>query len=221
MLFRLAFPATQRPLTSEDDSTRTAQQASVVQERNRRLGAERQGYRRVSDDSAGGQAGKAEGLAVSVTTAASGASASVDGAATATVTLSNGVKMPRLGFGTAGLGEGTQQAVLWALEVGYRWVKRRRCEMEVNGVDARRRCEMEVNGVEARRRCEGRHGTGAVGRCSTRMPACLPACPARVATQPDSQMQDVHHPKKKVGVAVIPVALHLTQAYTVYDIPPG
>ncbi|CAI6005528.1 unnamed protein product, partial [Closterium sp. NIES-65] len=36
------------------------------------------------------------------------------------VRLWNGVMMPRLGFGTAGLGEETERAVGWALEAGYR-----------------------------------------------------------------------------------------------------
>lgn len=34
--------------------------------------------------------------------------------------LSNGVLIPKLGFGTAGLGEGTREAATWALESGYR-----------------------------------------------------------------------------------------------------
>lgn len=38
------------------------------------------------------------------------------------VTLSNGWKMPTVGFGTAGLGVHTQQAVEWALEAGYRHI---------------------------------------------------------------------------------------------------
>lgn len=37
-----------------------------------------------------------------------------------TVKLSNGVDMPQLGFGTAGLGESTGIAVGWALQAGYR-----------------------------------------------------------------------------------------------------
>ena len=36
------------------------------------------------------------------------------------VTLNNGVEMPLVGFGTAGLGAETKQAVLWALQAGYR-----------------------------------------------------------------------------------------------------
>ncbi|GJP46923.1 hypothetical protein CLOM_g6168 [Closterium sp. NIES-68] len=36
------------------------------------------------------------------------------------VRLWNGVMMPRVGFGTAGLGDETAQAVEWALEAGYR-----------------------------------------------------------------------------------------------------
>ena len=39
-----------------------------------------------------------------------------------TVTLNNGVKMPRLGLGVYKSGEGTGQAVKWALEAGYRMV---------------------------------------------------------------------------------------------------
>lgn len=38
------------------------------------------------------------------------------------VTLSDGWKMPTVGFGTAGLGVHTQQAVEWALEAGYRHI---------------------------------------------------------------------------------------------------
>jgi len=34
--------------------------------------------------------------------------------------LNNGALMPLVGFGTAGLGEATERAVLWALEAGYR-----------------------------------------------------------------------------------------------------
>ena len=36
------------------------------------------------------------------------------------VTLNNGVEMPLVGFGTAGLGAETKQAVAWALQAGYR-----------------------------------------------------------------------------------------------------
>ncbi len=36
------------------------------------------------------------------------------------VTLNNGVVMPRVGFGTAGLGAVTDEAVRWALASGYR-----------------------------------------------------------------------------------------------------
>ena len=36
------------------------------------------------------------------------------------VTLNNGMEMPLVGFGTAGLGRDTKQAVKWALEAGYR-----------------------------------------------------------------------------------------------------
>jgi|TARA_B110000240_G_scaffold36414_1_gene39959 diketogulonate reductase-like aldo/keto reductase len=36
------------------------------------------------------------------------------------VILNTGTRMPRVGFGTAGLGPGTTQAVLWALQAGYR-----------------------------------------------------------------------------------------------------
>ena len=36
------------------------------------------------------------------------------------VTLNNGMEMPLVGFGTAGLGPDTKQAVKWALEAGYR-----------------------------------------------------------------------------------------------------
>jgi diketogulonate reductase-like aldo/keto reductase len=43
------------------------------------------------------------------------------GAPTASqVTLNNGMKMPLVGFGTAGLERDTKQAVKWALEAGYR-----------------------------------------------------------------------------------------------------
>ena len=34
--------------------------------------------------------------------------------------LNSGALMPLVGFGTAGLGEATERAVLWALETGYR-----------------------------------------------------------------------------------------------------
>jgi ShK domain-like len=36
------------------------------------------------------------------------------------VNLNNGATMPRVGFGTAGLGTNTKQATLWALQAGYR-----------------------------------------------------------------------------------------------------
>ena len=36
------------------------------------------------------------------------------------VTLNSGARMPRVGFGTAALGDGTADAVRWALEAGYR-----------------------------------------------------------------------------------------------------
>lgn len=36
------------------------------------------------------------------------------------VDLNNEVSMPRVGFGTAGLGENTKQSTLWALQAGYR-----------------------------------------------------------------------------------------------------
>lgn len=36
------------------------------------------------------------------------------------MTLNNGVEMPLVGFGTAGLGAETKQAVAWALQAGYR-----------------------------------------------------------------------------------------------------
>jgi diketogulonate reductase-like aldo/keto reductase len=36
------------------------------------------------------------------------------------VTLNNGVVMPRVGFGTAGLGQETESATTWALAAGYR-----------------------------------------------------------------------------------------------------
>ena len=36
------------------------------------------------------------------------------------VALNNGVEMPLVGFGTAGLGAETKQAVAWALQAGYR-----------------------------------------------------------------------------------------------------
>lgn len=36
------------------------------------------------------------------------------------VTLKGGVRMPLVGFGTAGLTESTTKAVTWALEAGYR-----------------------------------------------------------------------------------------------------
>ena len=36
------------------------------------------------------------------------------------MTLNNGMEMPLVGFGTAGLGRDTKQAVKWALEAGYR-----------------------------------------------------------------------------------------------------
>ena len=36
------------------------------------------------------------------------------------VILNNGMEMPLVGFGTAGLGRDTKQAVKWALEAGYR-----------------------------------------------------------------------------------------------------
>ena len=38
------------------------------------------------------------------------------------VTLSNGVEMPLVGFGSAGLGPDTKQAVKWALMAGYRLI---------------------------------------------------------------------------------------------------
>ena len=34
--------------------------------------------------------------------------------------MNNGAEMPLVGFGTAGLGLETKQAVKWALEAGYR-----------------------------------------------------------------------------------------------------
>jgi len=36
------------------------------------------------------------------------------------VILNNGAEMPLVGFGTAGLGLETKQAVKWALDAGYR-----------------------------------------------------------------------------------------------------
>eukprot|EP00884_Botryococcus_braunii_P006785 jgi/Botrbrau1/16107/Bobra.7_2s0071.1 len=36
------------------------------------------------------------------------------------VKLNNSIAMPRVGFGTAGLGENTKQATIWALQAGYR-----------------------------------------------------------------------------------------------------
>lgn len=36
------------------------------------------------------------------------------------VMLNNGVVMPRVGFGTAGLGAATEEATAWALASGYR-----------------------------------------------------------------------------------------------------
>ena len=36
------------------------------------------------------------------------------------MTLNNGVVMPRVGFGTAGLGAATEEATGWALASGYR-----------------------------------------------------------------------------------------------------
>ena len=38
------------------------------------------------------------------------------------VTLNNGIEMPLVGFGSAGLGQDTKQAVKWALEAGYRLI---------------------------------------------------------------------------------------------------
>lgn len=38
------------------------------------------------------------------------------------VLLSSGHYMPLVGFGTAGLGDQTAQAVTWALEAGYRLI---------------------------------------------------------------------------------------------------
>ena len=43
-----------------------------------------------------------------------------DGAVSGFARLNSGALMPLVGFGTAGLGEATERAVLWALEAGYR-----------------------------------------------------------------------------------------------------
>ncbi|CAN0545349.1 unnamed protein product, partial [Laminaria digitata] len=38
------------------------------------------------------------------------------------VRLNNGVYVPRIGFGTAGLGDATEESVTLALEAGYRHI---------------------------------------------------------------------------------------------------
>lgn len=47
-------------------------------------------------------------------------SPAMDPSAAGHVTLNTGAKMPMIGYGTAGLGEHTAQAVKWALQAGYR-----------------------------------------------------------------------------------------------------
>jgi len=44
----------------------------------------------------------------------------VDPAAVGYATLNTGAKMPLVGYGTAGLGQHTKQAVAWAVQAGYR-----------------------------------------------------------------------------------------------------
>ncbi len=38
------------------------------------------------------------------------------------IEISPGVWMPTIGFGTAGLGDSTKQAVTWALQAGYKLI---------------------------------------------------------------------------------------------------